>query len=234
RRARRRPPRWHGSVRGRARHIVRVDQPASAHGPDAGRRTRDRRAWFRQRHRGDHAFRAPAPLARAPPAPHLEHPRPRELEHRSVLEDGALLDRVAAAETVALRAKRVRDVVPRNDDVVELPYGAVLLHARHGVVDVELAGDTFWILDARELPLRRQLHRVDDLILLRDLHLLRVDIDLALLGREHDAPIEPYAFDLVGVRVVVLKILDTTLPVRHLLRPRAAARDRPDALGLFG
>src|SRR6185503_1364282 len=203
-------------------------------GPNAGRRTRDRRARSRQRHRGDHAFRAPAPPARAPPAPHLEHPRPRALEHGSVLEDGALLYRVAAAKTVALRAECVGDVVSRNDDVVELPDRAVLLHARHGVVDVELAGDTFRLLAARELPLRRQLDRVDDLVFLRDLHLLRVDIDLALFGREHDAPLEPNAFDLVGVGVVVLKIFDTTRPVPFLLRPRAAMRDRPDTLGLPG
>src|SRR5260221_11282641 len=56
----------------------------------------------------------------------------------SVLEDLAAVDGIAAGETIGLRAQRIGRVVGRHDDVVELPDRAVLVHAWHGVVDVEL------------------------------------------------------------------------------------------------
>lgn len=60
------------------------------------------------------------------------------LEHRSVFDDGALADLVTAGEAILLGAQRVGRVVAGDDDVVEPPEGAVLLHSRHGVIDVVL------------------------------------------------------------------------------------------------
>src|SRR2546423_1046235 len=156
----------------------------------------------------------------------------RLLQDRSVFEDAALSDLVAAREAVALRAERVRHVIARNDQVVELPDRAVLLHARDRVVDVELSGYAIGLADERAF--RVQLHRVDDLVFLRDLDLLRVDVDLALLRGEDDAPIEPDSFDRVAVRVVVIEILDRADLAHGLLRARDARVDLPDALGRLG
>ena len=45
----------------------------------------------------------------------------RPLQDRSVLDDGALVDLVAAVEAVCLGAQGVGPVVARDDDVIELP-----------------------------------------------------------------------------------------------------------------
>src|SRR6267378_1627 len=158
--------------------------------------------------------------------------RPQALENRSVLEDEAPLDLVAAREAVALRAERVRDVIARNDHVIELPDGAVLLHARDRVVDVELPGDAVRL--ARERAFRIQPHREDDLIFLRDLDPLRIDVHFALLARVYDLPVEPDSLDRVGVRIVVVEVLDRADLALALLRARHARVDLPHALGGFG
>src|SRR5258708_3549722 len=161
----------------------------------------------------------------------LRVPRPWDLDDRSVLEDRAPNDLVAALEAVLLRAERVRLVVPRHDDVVELPDRAVLLHAGDRVVDVQLALHPRGL--AAQLPLRVERDLVDDLVLLRDLHLLRIDVELALLAREHDLAIPPDPLDLVSVRVVVVDVLpmpDRLRTRRH--RSRLAAAQLPDALFL--
>src|SRR6266850_5054223 len=158
--------------------------------------------------------------------------RPQALENRSVLEDAAPLDLVAARETVALRAERVRDVVARNDHVIELPDRAVLLHTRDRVVDVELPGNAIRLADERAS--RVQLDRVDDLIFLRDLDLLRVDVDLALLGGEDDFSVEPHPLDRVRVRIVVVKILDGADLASAFFLTRDTRANFPDAFGRLG
>src|SRR6267143_7164653 len=154
----------------------------------------------------------------------------RPLEHRSVLEVEALPDLVPASGTIALRAQCVRHVIARHDHVVELPDRAVLPHPWDGVVDVELPADS---VGGDEPVLSVQTSRIDDLIFLRHLDLLRVDLEVALFGGEDNVAVEPDAFDLVAVRIVVVKIFDRADSPSRFLRPRFSAMDLPHALGRF-
>ncbi|MDP8942722.1 MAG: DUF1990 domain-containing protein [Actinomycetota bacterium] len=175
---------------------------------------------------------SPAELPRAPPrAPHTA-----ALDHRSVLDDGALLDRKAAVQAVGLRPQRVGLVVGRDDDVVELPQRGVVLHPRDRVVDVVLPLDSLGL--PRRLAALVELHRVDDLVLLRDLVVARhaivveLELDLAGLDRVDDLAVEPHALDLEPVGVAVDEVLDAVLAER---RPagqggRRPVLDPPDAL----
>src|SRR5216683_6348191 len=63
----------------------------------------------------------------------------RSLDHRSILEVLALENLVAAGQAVAFGTQRVDGVVARDQHVVELPDRTVAVHARHRVVDVQLA-----------------------------------------------------------------------------------------------
>src|SRR5207237_509207 len=135
-----------------------------------------------------------------------------------------------APKTIPLRAQRVRNIVPRRDDVVELPDRAVFAHARDRIVDVELSGDAF---GGDELLFPVETRRVDDLVFLRDLDLFRVDLEVALFGREHNVPIEPDALGFVAVRLLVVALFDRAEASAGFLWSGLSALDLPQALGRF-
>src|SRR5438132_3885274 len=75
----------------------------------------------------------------------------RASDHWSILEVLTLENLVAACQAVRFRAQRIHPVVTRYHHIVELPDRAVAIHARHGVVDVALAGDVLRLADASAL-----------------------------------------------------------------------------------
>src|ERR1051326_4904415 len=94
-------------------------------------------------------------------------------DHRSILEILTAKNLIPAREAVTLGPQRVGYIGPRHHHVIELPDGAVAVHAGHGVVDIELAVNVLRGADAA--PVFVELHRVDRLVFLGDLDLAGVD-----------------------------------------------------------
>src|SRR2546428_10164937 len=95
-------------------------------------------------------------------------------------------------------------------------------------------GNAIRLASGGEPPVPLEAHLVDDLVFLLDLDLLGIDIDLTLFGREHDSAVEPDAFDLVSVRVVVMEVLDRAELPPSFLEAGNPVVDLPGAFGRVG